>query len=214
MHTALPFRPECPAPSRRAASSSPRLVVHAADGPRRAGVEAFIRRIYAERYGADVRSFAPTLVSLDDCGEPVAAAGYRDASQGPLFLERYLSAPIQELLVPQGRLPAARDTVVEVGHLAAARAGEGRRLIHRLGPHLAALGFDWVVGTLTRELHHLFVRMGISPLVLGQANPAALGEEASGWGSYYDHGPMVLAGDLRTALDHLGRARLGARTAG
>jgi hypothetical protein len=209
MRTASFPRDDAPAWNRRAASSSPPLIVHREHDAGRRSVEAFIRRIYVERYGADIRAFAPTLVSLHDHGEPLAAAGYRAASQGPLFLERYLSRPVDELLAASASTPAARATIVEVGHLAAARAGEGRRLIRRLGPHLADLGFDWVVGTLTRELHHVFLRMGISPLILGQANPAALGEEAGGWGSYYDHAPAVLAGDLRTALHRLMPAGVG-----
>ncbi|HEY6133874.1 MAG TPA: thermostable hemolysin, partial [Rubrivivax sp.] len=46
--------------------------------PGRAEVEDFIHRIYARRYGAVLRSFAPRLVGLCDPIEGlVAAAGYR-----------------------------------------------------------------------------------------------------------------------------------------
>jgi len=185
---------------------APGLLVVRRGHPRRAAVECFVREIYARRYGADVRRFAPTLVALlDDHGDIAAAAGYRAADEEPLFLERYLGAPVQALLGPA---PApARGRIVEVGHLAAARAGEGRRLILMLGPHLAGHGFQWVVGTLTEELRHLFVRLGVSPLALGVADPAVLGAEACHWGSYYDHHPVVLAGHLEAALRALGRRR-------
>ena len=129
-----------------------RLNVYDPTDPGRAEVEDFIHRIYARRYGAVLRSFAPRLVGLCDPIEGlVAAAGYRSASAEPLFLERYLCAPVEVLLAAHAPQPPRRDAIAEVGHLAAARAGEGRRLIMQLGPHLVGQGFEWVVSTLTAE---------------------------------------------------------------
>lgn len=186
---------------------NPRPLVAVPPGhARRAEVEAFVRRIYADRFGAEVRSFAPQLVALlDEHGRVLAAAGWRDAARDTLFLERYLSAPVDTLLELPGRAG-----IVEVGHLASGQAGEGRRLILQLGPHLAAHGARWVVGTLTEELRHLFARLGITPRALGVADPAALGDEATAWGRYYDHRPLVLAGPLETALAVLRRRGLAA----
>lgn len=185
-----------------------RLAVHRAGDASRSGVEDFIRQVYARRFGADVTAFAPVLVSLHDPVEGiVAAAGYRQASAGNLFLERYLDAPVEQLLGrANGEVPA-RQGIFEVGHLAAQRAGEGRRLIFLLGEHLAGEGAQWVVSTLTEELRHLFVRLGITPLALGRADPAALGDTAGLWGSYYDHHPVVLAGQVDQALRLLARGR-------
>jgi len=59
--------------------------------------------------------------------------------------------------------------------------------------------------TLTEELRHLFDRLGVAPMVLGQADPAALGEQARHWGRYYEHHPMVLAGHLPRALQQFSR---------
>lgn len=186
--------------------------VHPVGDPGRAEVEAFITRVYAERFGAELRAFAPVLVSLRDAHGIAAAAGYRAAGSEALFLERYLSAPVEVLLAAQAGTVPARERIVEVGHLAAARAGEGRRLIRALGRHLAAQDFDWVVSTLTEELRHLFVRIGVTPLALGRADAAVLGDEARRWGRYYEHRPVVLAGHLRQALMQIARrdARAGA----
>nr|WP_286197456.1 thermostable hemolysin [Variovorax boronicumulans] len=186
-------------------ATRPRLAVHQVGDPGRAEVEGFIRQVFAQRYGADVRHFAPTLVSLCDRGQVVAAAGYRNAGEAPLFLERYLSAPVETLLAPAAPEPPARHSVVEVGHLASDRAGEGRRLIALLGSHLAAQNVQWVVGTITAELRQLFIRLGVTPLALGTAHPAALGDDAAHWGSYYEHSPVVLAGHLGLALRNMAR---------
>lgn len=204
----LPFAPpRALSPTRRVHGASPlRTFVEAAPG--REAVEDFIREVYRRHYGADVGLFAPVLVALhDDEGAMIAAAGYRAADLAPLFLERYLTAPVECLLAAEGASVPCRRGIVEVGHLASGRAGAGRRLVFRLAEHLAAEGFDWVVSTLTEELHQLFVRLGIEPRLLGAAEPQALGPQAADWGSYYDHRPLVLAGRLQPALGVLAQRR-------
>lgn len=197
-------RPDRLAPPPMSLPRGPR--VHEAASPQRAEVEDFIRAIYRSRHGAEVMQFAPVLVSQHGAdGALIAAAGYRCAEAGPLFLERYLELPIEDCLQQAGAAPPARRRIVEVGHLAGARAGAGRSLILALGPYLAEKGFEWVVSTLTQELRHLFLRLGIAPLALGVADPALLGDEAAAWGSYYDHAPVVLAGQLDVALQALAR---------
>lgn len=204
-----PRGPADPTIKRSMARSSLRVY-----GPRDAGrgvVEDFIRGVYRERYGADVQQFAPVLVSLrDEDGALVSAAGYRSGDLGPLFLESYLDAPVERLLATASQPTPDRARIVEVAHLAAGRAGEGRRLILLLGPHLAAQGLQWVVSTLTEELRHLFARLGIAPMALGIADPSVLGAEAARWGSYYDHRPLVLAGRIEPALEMLARRGLAA----
>jgi hypothetical protein len=196
-----------PSPLREPARTP--LQIHRPGDAGRAGVEEFIRSVYARRFGAHVTAFAPVLVSLHDPvdGSIVAAAGYRQASGSTLFLERYLDAPVEQVLARQGGDVPARAGIFEVGHLAAQRAGEGRRLIFLLGDHLAGVGAQWVVSTLTEELRHLFVRLGITPLALGRADPGVLGGTASQWGTYYDHHPVVLAGQVQQALRLLARGR-------
>jgi hypothetical protein len=191
------------APAPGMGAERPRWAVHAPGDAQRAAVEDFIRKVFAQRYGADVRHFAPMLVSLRDGGEVVAAAGYRGAGGAPLFLERYLSAPVESLLASAAPERPARHGVVEVGHLAASRSGEGLRLIALLGAHLAARNLQWGVFTITAELRHLFIRLGVTPLALGTAQAAALGDDAAHWGSYYEHEPVVLAGHLGLALRHI-----------
>jgi hypothetical protein len=89
-------------------------------------------------------------------------------------------------------------------------AGAGRRLIPLLAAHLAGQGYEWIVGTFTRELRTMFARMGLLPLTLGPAAPERLGSEAEHWGDYYAHAPVVVAGSLQAALRRLAMAKRGA----
>ncbi len=203
------YHPQHPSVVSAAAPSGGRhrLAIHDRQDARREPVERFIQAVYQARHGALVRHYAPVLVSLrDEDDQILAAAGYRVADAGPLFLERYLQQPV-DVLLGQDSQPVPRGRIAEVGHLSAVQAGAGKRLIHLMGPHLAGLGLDWVVSTLTQELQHLFVRLGITPLALGVADPAQLGAAAADWGSYYDHRPVVVAGRIDLALRMLARRR-------
>jgi hypothetical protein len=172
--------------------------------PQRARVEHFVRAVYRRRFGAHVAGWAPVLVALESGPDIMAAAGYRPAGE-PLFLERYLDAPIEECLRVHAGLALARERIVEVGHLAAAHMGAGRWLMPLLGRHLAAAGFEWVVATATHELRRLFGRMGLSPIVLGEADPRRLGPDATHWGTYYAHRPLVVAGSIAAGMTQLVR---------
>lgn len=176
--------------------------VHRADDPGRREVEAFIAAVYDDRFGARVKDFAPELVSLRKEETIVAAAGYRTASES-LFLERYLDEPIEAVLHRCTGVPAAREAIVEIGHLSMHRATDSRRLFRLLVRHLSAEGLQWGVSTLTAELRRLLTRMGIAPIAIGLADPARLGAAADDWGCYYEHRPVVAAGRLSLAQARL-----------
>ena len=173
--------------------------VHDRDALERPRVESFVDSIYSAHYGAKIPQWMPWLATVEDGASLVAAAGYRRASD-PLFLEHYLSAPVNEVLATAAGIVIDRDAVFEVGHFASARVGAGRRLMIALGRHLTALGCRWVVSTATVELRVLFDRIGLRTVVLGPANAAALGRDATCWGTYYEHAPAVIAGELAPSL--------------
>jgi hypothetical protein len=203
---------EAPSPAAVTGVAPPRLRVHGPGDEDRQEVQQFIASAFARRFGARVPAFAPVLVSVRDPvdGTIVAAAGYRPARHGPLYLERYLAAPVEMVLGRHLQAAPARERLVEVGHLAASRAGGVRRLMILLGAHLEEQGFSWLVCTLTQELRHLLPRLGITPLALAHADPRALAGDAAAWGSYYEHAPVVLAGELQPALQRF-RQRVAAR---
>lgn len=161
-------------------------------------IENFIRERFADRYGAQVRHFMPTLLQLEDeHGTRHGAVGVRCAAAEPLFLERYLDRPVEAEIARRSGAIAARSQIVEVGNLAARGAGHARLLIVALTSLLATQGYDWVVFTGTPEIQNSFSRLDIGTVPLADADPARMGDELGDWGSYYDSHPQVLLGNVR-----------------
>jgi hypothetical protein len=193
-------------PSPEAAPAAPvrRLVVAALGHPQRAAIERFVADVYRARFGARVRGWTPTLVALRLDGRLVAAAGYRRARE-PLYLERYLDGPVEAAIRARTGAHVERDEVAEVGHFAATRHGEGRRLMSLLASHLHGIGVRWAATTATRELRLLYTRLGLRAWWLADASREAVGPAALDWGAYYDHAPAVVAGPIARNLARLRR---------
>jgi hypothetical protein len=136
----------------------------------------------------------------DEHGQLVAAVGYRCAEANTLFLEQYFDAPIEQVMSRNAGVVLSRSGLVEVAHLVALKPGHGRRMMSELGALLQSKGVIWIVSTVTRELRHLFARMGIAPLALGAADARRLGCDVKDWGTYYAHEPVVLAVQLQIAM--------------
>ena len=181
-----------------------------ANSTRRAITERFIEKRFAEQYAAKIHHFMPSLFSLENQhGELVGAVGLRSAGRGPLFLERYLEHPTEQIIgALQGMRLPEREHIVEVGNLAAVSAGAGRLLIVALTDLLVSCGFRWVTFTGTPALLNSFQRLGLAPLSLGRADPACMGDELADWGCYYDSEPHVMIGDI--AKGHQRLLQLGA----
>jgi hypothetical protein len=185
---------------------TPVITTHTVVGsPRRKETEAFISAVFAKHYGADVSAFAPNLLLLEQHDRIIAATGWRAACDESLFLERYLDLPIEQAMAQLADQPVARERIVEVGNLAAEKAGSSLHIILALARHLDRLGYEWVVFTATQELIGIFSRLGLPLLALAPADPARIGDEAKHWGSYYDTGPIIVAGRIRLGLERAGR---------
>lgn len=172
---------------------------------RRDEVEEFVRATFKSRFDAELTCFAPNLMALERDDRIVAAAGWRCAADAPLFLESYLDAPVETAVAKLAGHPVERSRIVEVGNLAAARAGASVDVILALSRHLDRLGYEWVVFTATRELIGIFRKLGLAPLALAPADPERLGARAGAWGRYYDNAPVVVAGRIRLALEKSAR---------
>lgn len=169
-------------------------------------VGAFIRRRFLQAYGADPALRIPALLALTTAqGTLLAAVGVRNAGQERLFLEDYLSVPVEALMPISG---IKRHRVAEIAHLAGVEAGVSRYLFASLSVWLKGAGYDWVVCTGTDQLRNSFHRLGIATVVLADADPARLPDGGAGWGRYYHHHPMVMAIRVDDGICALRRAGL------
>lgn len=181
-------------------------------GEDRAELEAFVRRVYAAAYGAQLRQLMPRLVGMRGIdGRLRAVLGLRAAADGPLFLEHYLSAPVEQLLAAANGKPVPRSRIMELGNLAAEHPGSARRMILHQALSLHRSDYGWVVFTITPALVNSFRRLGLELLCLGPARAGRLPEAVRAeWGNYYETRPMVYAGDIRRGLSRI-RALLQVR---
>ena len=154
-------------------------------------VTEFIRRRFLQAYGAEPSLRIPLLLALTSAqGTLLAAVGVRNAALERLFLEDYLSVPVESVMPVPG---VARNKIAEIAHLAGVEAGVSRHLFASLTVWLEGAGYDWVVCTGTDQLRNSFHRLGIATRVLAGANPENLPDGGAGWGRYYDHQPVVMA---------------------
>lgn len=163
----------------------------------RASLEQFIHDVYAKQYDADIKHFMPALMGLhSQNGSYLAALGMRPADQGHLFLEHYLDKPIENLLSDATHYEdneISRNSIVEVGNLAAHHAGGTRWLIIALTAYLQGAGYDWVAFTSVPSLRNSFRKLGLKLFKLGDAELSHLpGNEQEYWGRYYETRPEVM----------------------
>jgi len=160
----------------------------------RTEVERFIGGIFRQAYGAEIKRFKPCLMSLrDHDGKLVAACGFRSAALEPLFLETYLDQPIEVVLSEHVGFPVRRDDIVGVGNFSVAEPGMARYLITAINDHLHDTRNQWAVFTAVPMLRNAFIKMGLNPVLLGDADKSRLPpEDQAGWGSYYAQKPQVM----------------------
>jgi hypothetical protein len=165
--------------------------------PQRDAVEAFIARVYRQRYGAVLRAFLPHLLAYHDTeGILRAALGLRCASEGELFVEQYLERPAELAIAARVPRRVARTELVEVGNFAADHAGDARAMIQALTGTLHAAGLRWVLFVATRQLRNTFDRLHLATVDLGEARGERLRGDPSDWGDYYAAQPRLTFGDI------------------
>ena len=176
-----------------------------AEHPDRDEAEAFVHRIFARRYGADVTTFHPTLLRFRDTMQPRAVVGFRGGREGALFSEQYLPEQAQHMLAERLGTRIDRSELVEVGHLALDRPGDTRWVISAVTEHLHARGYRWVLFTATRMLFNAFERLGLHPIVLASAHASRLDDGGRHWGDYYHSHPVVCIGNIDSGQKKLHR---------
>ena len=151
-----------------------------------------VRKRFMEMHGACVRPAFASYRSIERTGAPCAALGFRRAGAGPLFLERYLDVPVEQAVSAAAGKPVARESIIEIGNLAADDAFAMIELWGSVANDLGA-NCEVAVATLTAPLRSMFARAGVPLLVLAPA-VAERADDPQAWGRYYASDPQVCAG--------------------
>lgn len=175
------------------------------DHPERQEVIDYVRQTFRRVYNADPKSFMPHFIRVrDHKNNYKAVIGYRDAEHQRLYLEAYLDEPIEVAISNKIGGPVARDSIVEVGNLAEAAAGDARLAIIAATAFLHSAGYRWVVFTGVARLRNAFRRLGLEPKELVMADDSRLPEdERLAWGSFYAGNPVVCFGEIKEGYDNL-----------
>lgn len=156
------------------------------------------RTVFAKQYEADIRpdpdSFLAFFESNEDGTEEVLACAGLSFPEGnaSILLERYLDAPVEDVIAGAVGAEVQRRHVMQIGNIASIRASAGGEIIKSIPLVMACLGRPYAVMTMTGRLAALMQRLGVIFHPLADASPDRLApEEAASWGSYYDTRPMV-----------------------
>jgi hypothetical protein len=184
---------------------NPEFSLHRTVSPDRCAVEQHIAKVFAESYGAQVTEFSPFLMSMVCAGNVSAAAGFRPADTGPLFLEQYLDGSIEVILSNCYGKNLDRHAIFELGNLAALRPGVCQIFYLIMAGVIARTKLNYVVFAGTRQVAKGLDRLGFQMDRIAAADPSRLGDAARNWGSYYDSKPEVMAIDLEKSMEALGQ---------
>ncbi|MBT3810635.1 MAG: hypothetical protein HOI57_01290 [Rhodospirillaceae bacterium] len=158
--------------------------------PDRARAESGIEDVYQRRYGCSVPSFAPHLAVLSGAdGNVLCAAGVRLGGE-QFFSESYFDTPAETLAARALGRPVDRFEIVEISTLAAVRSCAAGPFLSQLVNRTRELGTSMLLFTATGRLRTYLQRNGVSLIELCPADPARLSGQ-DGWGTYFDHDPVV-----------------------
>lgn len=170
------------------------------DGPRRVEAERYVRARFRRTHGAVICTFMPTLLLLTrDDGALGGVAGCRTAGQEPLFLERYLERPIEDMIAQRSGMRAKRSQVVEAGNFACRDAQTARAFMSLLPRYLMERQHLWIAFTATVSIRRILRSLGAGCTELGRAYDACVRGGDDRWGSYYANDPRVMLGYLPLA---------------
>ncbi|MFC3023917.1 thermostable hemolysin [Vibrio zhugei] len=175
-----------------------------ADHERRTEVEHYVSQRYAAAFHADLQEFMPEfLVMLDANDDIQSVCGFRRAQHDALFLEQYLPQPADRILADKLGTQVERDKLVEFGQLASFSHGFSLQHFYLVLQALMADGYRWGIFTATDPLFAMLRRFGLEPTILAPAQAVCIPDSTRIWGTYYDHCPRIMAGDLSVGIEQL-----------
>ena len=138
----------------------------------------------------------PDLAVYEHATGASGVIGIRSAGDEPLFLESYLDLPVETVIQLTSGDCADRGEIVEVGQFVVDDRDIVADFFRDLVPFLQSQGFKWVCFTGTNRIRALLARIGFAGFPVTLATESRLFDAKNRWGSYYEHEPVVIVGNL------------------
>ena len=187
---ALPILQGCTTITRKGFS----VVEH--DSEARASLEARVRSGFGMHFDACIAGFMPRFALYRHASGATGVIGLRRASEEPLFLESYLSTPVESVIAEATGSIIPRNRIVEVGQFVVDDRDIVSSFFRDLVPFLIEAGYDWVCFTGTNKIRALLARIGFHGLPIATADEGHIRNSADHWGRYYEFDPVVILGKL------------------
>ncbi len=160
------------------------------DHPKRDLVQAHIRKVYQDTYGAGITTFAPLLVSVEKLdGEVVCAGGIRTAQDG-FFSTTYLDGNLSDAIRIMDGTDTCAAKIMEVVSVASTTPFPVLPMLDAMIAWGHEQGMTCGVFTATEPLRRLLKRTGMPFKELCKADASHVDDPAS-WGTYYQTDPAV-----------------------
>lgn len=185
-----------PAPQGRGTIARNTFSVVEHDSEERALLEARIRSGFGMHFDACIEGFMPRFAHYRHTNGATGVIGIRRASDETLFLENYLSVPVETVIANAAGTCVPRDRIAEVGQFVVDNRDIVTSFFRDLVPFLMENEFDWVCFTGTDRIRALLARIGFHGLPLTRADEERVRGSADRWGRYYNFDPVVVLGKL------------------
>lgn len=157
--------------------------------------ESYIQAAFYRAHQAQVVSFLPYLLGIKQQQEYQGVIGTRGAHQAQLFVEQYLSAPIESYFA----FRLARNEIAELGNLCSSHNINTQTLFVVMTAALYEAGYKQIVFCATDKVNQLIRLAGARAQLLAPASEENLKPSEGEWGSYYQHNPCVCSVSLEGA---------------
>lgn len=177
-------------------TSNYKLEIVAPNHPLWPQVTQQLTKRYEQAFDAHLGTFMPEFMTLLIDGHITSLCGFRNAGDEALFLEQYLDEQAEVILSQHFQVNIERSSVIEFGQLASFAQGNSPIHFFLMAEKLVEQGYEWCIFTATDPLHALMKRLGLTPVVIADASADRVPEAETIWGTYYQHKPRVMAGNL------------------
>ncbi|MGC2166006.1 MAG: thermostable hemolysin [Gallionella sp.] len=165
------------------------------DSADRDQLDGFIRDIFRQTYGAEVKPSKSYLMSLrDHDDELIAACSLHSAATEKLSLEIYLDNPVEKILSTLTGQTVQRGDIIEVSDFSASELATARYLITAINDQLHFTSKQWAIINAPPNLRDAFVKLGMDPKIIADADKNRIDpDELRRWGNFFDQNPQIIA---------------------